>query len=132
MFYLIIILIFIFIIKKKKKQTFNENLADNGGLSRAFEAWKLSNKDDEKFNERNKALPGLSEFTAEQLFYIAFGQSFCEKGTPEMAKTYLSSNLHSLGQYRIIGSISNNEQFAKVFSCPKNSPMNPELKCKIW
>jgi len=114
------------------KQTLGENLADNGGISRAFEAWKLSSKDTKKFNERNKALPGLSDFTAEQLFYVAFGQSFCEKQTPETTKHDHLYDVHSTGKYRVIGVLSNNENFAKVFNCPKNSPMNPEKKCLIW
>ena len=98
-----------------------------------MEAWKLSSKDSKKFNERNKALPGLSNFTAEQLFYIAFGQSYCEKYTPEIVrKVYEEQNVHNPGQYRVIGSVSNSEHFAKTFNCPKNSPMNPEKKCLIW
>jgi len=114
------------------KLTLNENLADNGGLSRALEAWKFTSKDTKKFNERNKALPGLSEFTDEQLFYIAFGQSFCEKMKPELVEIYNEKDTHSRGKYRVIGSVSNNEHFAKTFNCPKNSPMNPEKKCLIW
>jgi len=86
----------------------------------------------ENFNEHNKALPGLSNFTPEQLFYISFGQSFCEKGTPEMAKYLISTNRHSLGQFRIKGSVSNSIAFAEAFSCSRNSPMNPEDKCKFW
>jgi len=111
--------------------TFNENLADNLGLKRSLEAWKLSNNT-ENSNKRNKALPGLSNFTPEQLYFITFGQTFCEKGTTEMAKYLIATNRHSLGQFRVKGSVSNNEDFAKAFSCPRNSPMNPELKCSFW
>jgi len=114
------------------KITLGENMADNGGLSRSLEAWKLSSKDDKMFNERNKALPGLSDFTAEQLFFISFGQAFCEKYTPEIREKRIEDDPHSPGEYRVIGSISNNEYFAKAFNCPKKSPMNPEKKCLIW
>jgi len=112
--------------------TLNENISDNGGINRAFEAWKLSSSDTTTFNKRNKALPGLSKFTAEQLFYIAFGQAYCEKVTPEQMEIYNESNNHSIGKYRTIGTISNNENFAKTFNCPKKSPMNPEKKCILW
>jgi len=114
------------------KITLTENMSDNGGLKRSFEAWKLSSKDAKTFNERNKALPDLSNFTAEQLFYISFGQTWCEKMTPEVTEKLNDSDPHSRGKYRVIGSISNNEHFAKTFNCPKNSPMNPEKKCLIW
>jgi len=121
------------VINLNGKLTLDENLADNGGLGRSFEAWKLSYiKDPKKFSERNKALPGLSDFTPEQLFYIAFGQSNCEKSTPEVSEMNSEIDPHSPGKYRIIGSIVNSEHFAKTFNCPKNSPMNPEKKCLIW
>ena len=107
-------------------------MSDNGGLSRSFEAWKLSSKDTKTFKERNRALPGLSDYTAEQLFYISFGQTWCNKVTPERAEKLNESDPHSRGKYRIIGSVSNNEHFAKTFNYPKNSPMNPEKKCLIW
>jgi len=114
------------------KITLAENMSDNGGLSRSFEAWKLSSKDTKTFKERNRALPGLSDYTAEQLFYISFGQTWCNKVTPERAEKLNESDPHSRGKYRIIGSVSNNEHFAKTFNCPKNSSMNPEKKCLIW
>jgi len=107
-------------------------MADNGGINRSFEAWKLSSKDAKKFNERNKVLPGLSDFTAEQLFYISFSQAFCEKLTPEVREIRNENDPHSPGKYRVIGTLSNNEHFAKTFNCPKKSPMNPEKKCLIW
>ncbi|OUM64689.1 hypothetical protein PIROE2DRAFT_42280, partial [Piromyces sp. E2] len=112
--------------------TINENLADNGALSRAYEAWILSSKNVEKFTERNKALPGLSDYTLDQLFYIAFGQSWCEKFRPEYLVELVTKDLHSVPKHRVNGVVSNNEHFAKTFNCPKNSPMNPEKKCKIW
>ena len=107
-------------------------MSDNGGLSRSFEAWKLSSKDTKTFKERNRALPGLSDYTAEQLFYISFGQTWCNKVTPERAEKLNESDPHSRGKYRVIGTLSNNEYFAKSFNCPKKSPMNPEKKCLIW
>ena len=105
---------------------------NNGGLTRAFEAWKLSSKDAEKFNERNKTLPGLSDFISEQLFYSTFGQSFCEKIKPKLVEMFSEIDVHSKGKYRAIGSVNSNEYFAKTFNCSKNSSMNPEKKCLIW
>jgi len=49
-----------------------------------------------------------------------------------MAKYLISTNRHSLGQFRIKGSVSNSIAFAEAFSCSRNSPMNPEDKCKFW
>ncbi|CAI2726551.1 unnamed protein product [Schistosoma spindalis] len=39
---------------------------------------------------------------------------------------------HILPQYRVIGALSNIEEFAKAYDCPIGSPMNPLKKCKLW
>jgi len=33
---------------------------------------------------------------------------------------------------RVLGSVSQFEEFGRVFHCPKNSPMNPAHKCSVW
>lgn len=61
------------------KSTFTngEDMADGGGLSQSFRAWKdrfESDKDGDKFD--NYLLPGL-EFSREQMFFIGyFASSF--------------------------------------------------------
>ncbi|ORX65987.1 zincin [Anaeromyces robustus] len=111
------------------ERTLGENLADNGELDRAYEAWKLSIENNpEKAKERNKLLPGLSNYTMDQLFYISFAHSFCEVGVSE----YANEDEHSPGKSRVNGSVSNNERFAKIFNCPTKKPMNPDMKCVLW
>jgi predicted metalloendopeptidase len=51
------------------KYTVNENIADDGGLKIAFNAYKKWFEDHGEF----KALPGL-DYSSEQLFFIGFGQ----------------------------------------------------------
>jgi len=59
--------------------TLNENLADIGGLARAYESWKLSLLEDpETAKQKNKQLPGLTQYTNDQLFFISFGKTWCE------------------------------------------------------
>ncbi|ORX63408.1 zincin [Anaeromyces robustus] len=83
------------------ERTLDENLADNGGLNRAYEAWKLSIENNpEKAKERNKLLPGLSNYTMDQLFYISFAHSFCEVDIIDTA----NENEHSPGKFRVNGS----------------------------
>jgi len=113
------------------KKTLNENLADNGGLSRSYEAWKmLFKKDPQKAKEQNKKLPGLSEYSLEQLFFIAFGQVYCNTDDEYFYSN--ENNVHSPNRFRVNGSVSNNKYFAKAFNCPSNSPMNPSNKCILW
>ncbi|ORX81867.1 zincin [Anaeromyces robustus] len=109
-----------------------ENLGDNGGISRSYEAWKLSLENDPDSKEKNKSIPGLSKYTHDQLFFIAFGQNWCSKNSAETNIKYYLKNEHPPSKFRVIGTISNSEYFATAFKCKKNSPMNPEKKCKIW
>lgn len=116
----------------KGKLTLGENLADNGGLSRAYEAWKISlNKDIELAKKHNEHLPGLSQYTFDQLFYISFGQIWCSKDRPESAIQRIRTDPHSPPKHRVNGAVRNSVHFAETFNCPQNSPMNPEEKCLI-
>ncbi|ORY87316.1 zincin [Neocallimastix californiae] len=105
--------------------TLGENIADNGGLSRGYEAWKKSIlKNPEKASQHNKKLPGLSKYTLDQLFYIAYGQSHCSIGDEK--------DPHAPGKARVNVVLSNSKDFAKAFNCPTGSPMNPKNKCSMW
>jgi len=115
------------------KLTINENIADNGGIARSYEAWKISmEKHGDKAMEFNKVLPGLTQYTPDQLFFISYGMIWCKKEAIELSVSKLVTDIHSPGKFRVNGVVSNNQQFAKAFNCPKNSPMNPEKKCLIW
>ena len=48
------------------------------------------------------------------------------------AKPQIETGAHAPGRYRILGPLSNNEDFARDFNCPLGSLMNPEKKCKVW
>ena len=34
--------------------------------------------------------------------------------------------------YRVVGAVSNSEEFASVFNCKAGDPMNPTDKCDLW
>lgn len=40
--------------------------------------------------------------------------------------------LGSLPHARVLGSVSQFEEFGRAFHCPKDSPMNPVHKCSVW
>ncbi|CAH1160108.1 unnamed protein product [Phaedon cochleariae] len=108
--------------------TQGENIADNGGLKqayRAYETWLVKNPNAEEY------LPGLN-LTNRQLFFLNFAQVWCGQQRIEAAKSRMKTSVHSPGIFRVIGVLSNSEDFSKAFNCPKNSPMNPEYKCVIW
>eukprot|EP00833_Pecoramyces_ruminatium_P009530 jgi/Orpsp1_1/1183562/evm.model.c7180000085730.1 len=119
------------------KKTLGENLADNGGIARSYEAWILSieetkTKNPQLVKERNPLLPGLSHYSYEQLFYIAYGQTWCTNATPEKLLNQIRTDEHSPAKFRVNGVVMNSDHFSKVFNCPIDSPMNPKEKCLIW
>lgn len=52
--------------------------------------------------------------------------------TEEYERFWVATNSHSTPNFRVIGAISNSQQFSQIFNCPLNSPMNPQKKCHIW
>jgi endothelin-converting enzyme len=77
--------------------TLGENIADAGGLGAAFQAWK---KRDEASPDSH--LPGLSHFSKEQLFFIAYGNWWCAKTTKEAAIQAIYTDPHAPKFARII------------------------------
>ncbi|XP_076284124.1 neprilysin-11 isoform X2 [Lasioglossum baleicum] len=108
--------------------TQGENIADNGGIREAYRAYQ-------KYKTRSavqQALPGFAEYTRDQLFFIGFAQVWCGNYTKGALKSKLIEGVHAPNHFRVIGTLSNNEDFANAWSCPIGSPMNPANKCVLW
>jgi predicted metalloendopeptidase len=105
--------------------TLGENIADNGGIRASYNAYR-------RVAGKSKMLPGLSDYTNDQLFFIAFGQLWCAYTTELSFFNDVVSNDHSPDPIRVLGTLSNNEDFAEAFDCPVNSRMNPQTKCVLW
>jgi predicted metalloendopeptidase len=54
----------------------SENIADNGGLNIAYEAW-VSFEKDMNGNLRRTVLPDYNGLTDEQVFFVSFAQTWC-------------------------------------------------------
>ena len=109
------------------KQTLGENIADNGGLKAAFHAYEAWMRN----HEEELPLPGVN-LTNRQLFFLGFAQVWCSVNTPEALKLQILQDPHSPSTYRVIGTLSNSDEFAKEFSCRPGSRMNPVNKCDVW
>ena len=59
-------------------------------------------------------------------------QNWCGVFTDQSLKGTILGDSHSPQEFRNNGPLSNNDNFAKDFSCPKGSKMNPEKKCTVW
>ncbi|XP_078040555.1 M13 family metallopeptidase neprilysin 2 isoform X2 [Augochlora pura] len=107
--------------------TQGENIADNGGIKEAYLAYKKW----VKRNHKESRLPGLP-YTPEQLFWISAANTWCTKYRPETMKLRITTGFHSPGKFRVLGPLSNMEEFSQDFNCPLGSKMNPEKKCAVW
>ncbi|KAF5283684.1 hypothetical protein FQA39_LY17259 [Lamprigera yunnana] len=106
--------------------TQGENIADNGGLKQSYLAYI-------HWLQRNgveKTLPGFN-YTTNQLFWISFAQFWCSYESLNVLRAHLADP-HPPSRFRVIGTLTNSENFAKDFNCPLNSPMNPAHKCQVW
>ncbi|KAG5451814.1 Endothelin-converting enzyme 1 [Clonorchis sinensis] len=109
------------------KMTLGENIADNGGIKAAYRAFK---KLESKYSD-GTVLPAL-DFTSDQLFFLAFAQIWCIKQLPRATLTTVLYDVHTVDRYRVIGTLMNSEDFARVYNCPSGSYMNPKTKCSVW
>uniref|UniRef100_A0A3Q3WNU9 Uncharacterized protein n=1 Tax=Mola mola TaxID=94237 RepID=A0A3Q3WNU9_MOLML len=76
-------------------------------------------------------LPGL-DMDHKQLFFLNFAQVWCGAYRPEYASQSIKTDSHSPLEYRVLGSLQNFEAFSEAFQCKKGTPMNSELKCRVW
>ena len=109
------------------KLTAGENIADNGGVKLAFQAYQTW-----KTQQSTPPPANVEGFTDDQLYFLAYGQSWCAKQTPEVAEMRAHSNPHSPPQWRVNGVIVNQPGFGPAFKCAAGTPMNPGKSCSVW
>ncbi|CAD7084708.1 unnamed protein product [Hermetia illucens] len=108
--------------------TVNENIADNGGIRQSFQAYKAWFA---KHPDEQETLPHLN-LTNTQLFFLSFAQFYCQVTKPGSSLVSTLTDEHASGKNRVIGTLSNFEEFSKEFNCPVGSKMNPAKKCRVW
>ncbi|RLO12006.1 hypothetical protein DYB28_011350, partial [Aphanomyces astaci] len=94
-----------------------EIIADNGGLNIAYRAYR----------DYVHAVADATKYTkeaGEKIFWIKYGQFWCAKNS-DAYLLHLLGDEHPPNRHRLIGAVQNSVDFAKVFNCPVDSPMNP-------
>jgi putative endopeptidase len=109
------------------KLTLGENIADQGGLKAAFQAYQTAKKKPNFQGGKNEG-----GFSDDQLFFLGYAQSWCSKYRPELARTRVTVDPHSPPKFRVTGAVTNFPEFAKVFSCKSGSKMIPTQSCAVW
>ncbi|KAI9249465.1 hypothetical protein BDA99DRAFT_488321 [Phascolomyces articulosus] len=116
------------------KLSLTENIADNGGFAITYQAFQQVWNNGPLANEhpsKQEKLPGI-DLTPEQLFFVNYGVLWCGVLQPEYAAVLVTTDPHSIEEFRITGVVQNSPDFAKAFQCPVGSPMNPKKKCTVW
>jgi len=115
-------------VKQDGLLTQGEDTADNGGLHIALMALE------DTLKAQGKSLDDLgpSGVTFRQEFFLAFAFSWCTNIRPELARSQVVSNPHSLPRFRVNNVVSNMPEFKKAFSCKQGQPMVREAACRVW
>lgn len=108
------------------KLTLGENLADLGGLSIAYEAFKNT--------KQGQGTEKIDGFTPDQRFFLNWAQVWRSNILPEAAAQRIVTDTHSPGVHRANGPLTNMDAFYQAFDVKPGDKMYkaPEKRTKIW
>ncbi|WP_295767221.1 M13 family metallopeptidase [uncultured Mucilaginibacter sp.] len=108
------------------KLTLGENLADLGGLSVAYDAFKKT--------KQGKSNTKIDGFTPDQRFFLSWAQVWRGKKRPEASMQQIMTDPHSPEQFRTNAPITNMDAWYKAFNIQPGNKMykKPEERIKIW
>ncbi|HEX8273327.1 MAG TPA: M13 family metallopeptidase [Longimicrobiaceae bacterium] len=108
------------------KQTMGENIADVAGVAIGFQAMQ-------------RALAGkprevIDGYTPEQRFFLAYAQARRQIWRDPALRIQVQTGVHSPGEFRVNGPLSNMPEFAAAWGCKAGDPMvRPEAeRVRIW
>ncbi len=106
--------------------TLGENIADLGGLTISFAAFKKT--------EQYKKGEMIDGFTPAQRFFLGWAQIWATNIRPEALKLQVKTDVHSPAVQRVNGPLMNMPEFFEAFDVKPGAPMrSPEDKIvKIW
>ncbi len=105
--------------------TQGENIADLGGLIISYAALQNALKE--------KPAPAkIDGFTPAQRFFLSWATVWRTNQRPETTRMYVQTDPHSPAKFRVIGPLSNLDEFAKAFDIPDGAPMRRPERITIW
>jgi putative endopeptidase len=114
-------------LKADGKYTLGENIADNGGVQISFQAMHNAAQKGE--------IGGLMDgFTPEQRFFIAYAGVWAGNIREAEIRRRTKEDVHSLGEWRVNGTLPHIEGFIKAFDIQPgdNMYLAPEKQAAIW
>jgi putative endopeptidase len=108
--------------------TMGENIADLGGITIAYYAFKRAQKENPADTE---SIDGL---TPDQRFFINFAQIWRSSTRDEALRQQIITNPHSPAKFRVNGTLPNVPMFAKAFNVKDGQKMknSDSTLVKIW
>ena len=108
------------------KQTMGENIADNAGVSIAYEALQLA--------LAGKPRTLIDGFTPEQRFFLGWAQARRQTWRDQALRLTIATGVHSPGEFRVNGPLSNMPEFAAAFGCKPGDAMvrDATSRVRIW
>jgi putative endopeptidase len=108
------------------KLTLGENTADMGGLSIAYDAFKLTSA--------GKDTAKIDGFSPDQRFFLSFAQSWRKKMRKEALLEQVHTDPHSPGDFRVMGPLMNFTPFYRAFGLkPGNKMYKAESeRISVW
>jgi putative endopeptidase len=106
--------------------TVGENIGDLGGLSIAYQAWKIE--------LAGREPPVIDGLTGDQRFFMGFAQSERSLIREEYLVRMVKSDPHAPGEYRCNGVLTNVPAFYAAFGVKEGDRMfaPPEKRVRIW
>ena len=106
--------------------TLGENIGDLGGLSIAYQAYKLS--------LAGKPAPVIDGFTGDQRFFMGWAQAWASKQRDDAMRQQVMTNAHAPDMYRANGTVRNVPEFYATFGVKEGDKLYlaPEQRATIW
>ncbi|MDR1739877.1 MAG: M13 family metallopeptidase, partial [Bacteroidales bacterium] len=108
--------------------TLGENIADNGGINISFNAF-------ERVAAREaEAQKSIGGYTPEQRFFLAYASVWASNIRDEEIRHRTMTDPHSLGRWRVNGTLPHIDAFVKAFDVKEGDAMwlAPEKRVYIW
>ena len=115
-------------VKQNGRLTQGEDTADNGGLRLAMMALTSKFQAEDKSIDTEEA----DGWTPRQKFFLSYANSRCTEYRPELMRTIVLTNPHSIPKYRVNNVVSNMPEFQEAFSCKKGASMVRANQCRVW
>ena len=107
------------------KQTLEENIADLGGISAAYDAYRAS--------LAGKAAPVQNGFSGDQQFFLAFAQTWASKSSDASLRQQVMTDVHSPDEFRAV-TVRNLDAWYAAFDVKPGDKLYlaPADRVRIW